>query len=434
MNLGLLVNEIVFIMIPAAIILRVHRKTLDVKQFSIPNVRQFSLTILIGGCVAFIGVYQGIATRKALLGVDSSGIDVTGTISFLVVIILAPLCEELLFRPVIQNGLASHWSNCTAVILTAILFGLFHLSLIRFAETFLLGLFAGIVFLKTRQFWCPVAIHVVVNSLGPVLWRNAPHLTFLLNPIMISLLTCVAFVGCYFLGEPSPTPLRGLLQHLKWAAFGTPQALQITQAKSRRMTVLIWAIIVCLMALLSYGHVMMLHQLEEPKFKCNYVVSEEDDWTVVSTKEIQARSRLVIKKSPQNYEDLIVQLPFQEATVQKVRFADNDLSFSRSQPGEYNIDLSSHHDTIQSATITILWSFPITCLTPPSEGQGYTAPLKSLVPSDSFSLLVTITDGSDFRFSFGDIEVGTERVFKASFDKPKMDYGNWYGLTKKEDK
>jgi membrane protease YdiL (CAAX protease family) len=434
LNLGLFVTEIAFIAIPAAIVLCMHRKTLDVKQFSIPNVKRFSLTILIGGSVALIAVYQGIAVRKILLGVDSSGIDVTGSISFLVLVLLAPLCEELLFRPVIQSGLARHWSNCTAVILTAVLFGLFHISLIRFAETFLLGLFAGIVFLKTRQFWCPVAVHLIVNALGPVLWRNAPHLTFLLNPIMISTLTCVAFVGCYFLGEPSPTPLRGLLQHLKWAAFGTPQILQITKAKSRRMTILTWAIVVCLMALLGYGHAMTLHQFKEPKFKCNYVVSEEDNWTVVASQEIRVRSILVIKKSPKNYEDLIVQLPFQEATMQKVRLEDNDLPFSKSEPDEYNIDLSSHHDTIQSSTITILWSFPITCLTPPSEGRGYMTPLKSLVPSDSFSLLVTITDGSDFRFSFGDSKVRTGRVFSASSDKPKMDYGNWHGLIKKENK
>lgn len=229
MNLGLLVTEIAFIAIPAAIVLCVHRKAVDGNQFSIPNARWFSLTVLIGGCVAVIGVYQGIATRKALLGVDTSGVDVAGSMSLLLLVLLAPLCEELLFRPAIQSGLAHHWSNRAAVVLTAVLFGLFHLSLVRFAETFLLGLFAGIVFLKTRRFWYPVAVHLIGNALGPVLWRNAPHLTFLLNPVMISALTCVAFVGCYFLGEPSPTPLRGLLQHLNWAAFGTPQALQMKQ-------------------------------------------------------------------------------------------------------------------------------------------------------------------------------------------------------------
>jgi len=200
------------------------------------------------------------------------------------------------------------------------------------------------------------------------------------------------------------------------------------------LALLTGVIVVCLIALLGYGHSVMMRQSEELKFKSNYVVSEEDEWTVVSSEEIRARSTLVIRKSPETYEDLIVQLPFQQATVQKVRLGDNDLPFSRPEPDEYHVDLSSHQDTTQSGTITVLWSFPITCLTPPSGRWGYMTPLKSLVPSDSFSLTVTIADGSDFQFSFGDSEAHTARVFSASFDKPQMDYGNWGGLIKKEDK
>ena len=434
LNLGLLVTEIAFIAIPAGVVLLAHRKTVGGNQFSIPNARQFTLTVLIGGCVIAIGVYKGIAARQALIGVDTSGVNVVKGMSFPLLVLVVPLCEELLFRPVIQNGLARHWSNRAAVILTAVLFALFHLSLLRFAETFVLGLFVGIVFLKTRRFWCAVAVHCVGNALGPVLWRNAPHLTFLLNPATSIGLACVALAGCYFLGEPSPVPLRGLRQRLNWAAFGTSESLQTMKKRLRKLALLTGVIVVCLIALLGYGHSVMMRQSEELKFKSNYVVSEEDEWTVVSSEEIRARSTLVIRKSPETYEDLIVQLPFQQATVQKVRLGDNDLPFSRPEPDEYHVDLSSHQDTTQSGTITVLWSFPITCLTPPSGRWGYMTPLKSLVPSDSFSLTVTIADGSDFQFSFGDSEAHTARVFSASFDKPQMDYGNWGGLIKKEDK
>jgi membrane protease YdiL (CAAX protease family) len=439
LNLGLFVTEIAFVAFPASIVLLVHRKTVGAKLFSIPRARQFSLTAVIGGCAAAIAVYKGIAVRKALVGVDTSGVDVAGGMPFLVLVLLAPLCEELLFRPVIQSGLARHWSNCTAVILTAMLFALFHLSLLRFAETFLVGLFAGIVFLKTRQFWCPVAVHLIVNALGPVLWRNAPHLTFLLNPIMISTLTCVALAGCYFLGEASPTPLRGLLQHLKWVAFGTSESVQMAQKRSRKLALLTGVIVVCLIALIGYGHAVIVREMrrrEEPKFRSNYVVSEEDEWTVVSSEEIRVRSTLVVRKSPEIYEDLIVQLPFQEATVQEVRLGDNDLEFSRLEGEEYRVDLSSHQDATRSGTITVLWNFPITCLTPPSGRWGYMTPLKSLVPSDSFSLTVTIADGSGFRILSADSEARTISAFRgrAPAGKPKMYYGNWHGLIKKEDK
>ena len=189
----------------------------------------------------------------------------------------------------------------------------------------------------------------------------------------------------------------------------------------------------CLMALLACGHAMMLLEPSEWKFKSTYVVSEEDEWTVVSSEEIHVRSTLVIRKSPETYEDLIVQLPFQEATVHKVRLGDDDLPFTRPGPDEYHVDLSSHQNTIQSGTITVLWSFSTTCLTPPSEKGRYWTPLKSLVPSDSFSLTVTIADGSGFQFFSAPSEVRTLRAFSSPSDKPQMDYGNWGGLAERVD-
>lgn len=178
-----------------------------------------------------------------------------------------------------------------------------------------------------------------------------------------------------------------------------------------------------------------LRQSEELKFKSNYVVSEEDEWTVISSEDIRARSTLVIRKSPETYEDLIVQLPFQKATVQKVRLGDNDLPFSRLEGEEYRVDLSAHQDAARSGTITVLWTFsPAACFTPSEMGR-YWIPLKSLVPSDSFSLTVTIAEGSGFRFSLGDSEARTLRAFRGGVPgKPQMHYGSWGGLIKKEDK
>lgn len=430
MNLGFIATEIVLIGIPAAVVLFAHRKTVNVDQFLMPNIKQFLLTALIGTCVAVIGVYQGIVVRKTLLEVDTSGINMAGSISLFLLAILPPFCEELLFRPVIQSSLARHWNSGTTVILTAVLFALFHLSLIRFAETFVLGFFVGIVFLKTRCFWCPVTVHFIGNAIGPILWRNATHLAFLLNPIMITLLTCVAFASCYFLGERSQEQLKGLLQYFKWAAFGTPQFVSTKQIKSKRVVVLTGIIVTCLIILISYSHSIMISQLNEPKYKSNYIISEEDEWEIFSEK-IVAYSALVIKKIPESYEDLILQLPFQEATLQSVQFGNNSLSFSQREPNEYNIDLSNQqHDLRLNSTIIVIWSFPVTCLTPPSGKWGYMVPLKSLAPSNSFSLTVTITDKSQFKFSFGENGLRTKQVFSNSVDKAKMDYGNWSGLKK----
>ncbi|UCD28079.1 MAG: CPBP family intramembrane metalloprotease [Planctomycetota bacterium] len=251
-NLGILVFEIAFTAIPAAIVLLLHRNAVNANQFKIPNARQFSLTALIGCCVIAIYVYKEIVVRKAMLGIDTFNVNVVEGLSLPLLVLLTPLCEELLFRPVIQSGLARHWSNRAAVILTAVLFGLFHLNLSRFANTFVLGFFIGIVYLKTRRFWCAVTVHVLANALAPVLWLNAPHLTFLLNPATCIGLACLALTSCYFLGEPSPVPLKGFRQRLNWVAFGTPESLQTTRKRSRKLAILIGIIILSLVALLLY--------------------------------------------------------------------------------------------------------------------------------------------------------------------------------------
>ena len=433
-NVGLLITEIAFIAIPAAIVLRVHRKAVGGKLFGIPDAKQVSLTALIGGCIAPIVVYLGIAIRKALIGVDTSGINVPGSMWPLILVLSAPLCEELMFRPVIQSGLARNWGNRAAILLTAVLFALFHVSLLRFAETFFIGLFAGIVFLKTRNFWCAVVVHCLCNALGPVLWRSAPQLTVLLNPGASIGLSFLALAGCYYLGEKSPARLRGLWQRLNWAAFGTAESLRTTRIRSPKLALLTATIVVCLVALLGVGHAVTMRQLAGPKFKSNYVVSQEDQWTVVSAEEIRVRSTLVIKKLPEPYEDLLMELPFHDAAVHEVRLEDNGLPFTWVEEKEYRTDLSPHQDAAGSGTITVLWSFPITCLAPPSEMGRYSTPLKSLVPSYSFSLTVTIADDTGFQFSVGDSEARSLHGFSGSSDKPKMDYGNWGGLRKREDK
>lgn len=420
LNFGLLVTEIAFIALPAGIVLFLHRQTVDRKLFSIPTPRHISLAAVIGGCVTAVAVYKGILTRELLAGVDTSGVDVGGGIPFLLLAILAPLCEELLFRPVIQNGMARQWSNRTAVLLTALLFALFHLSLLRFAETFIIGCFAGIVFLKTRNLWCAVMVHFICNTLGPLLWRWAPHLALLLNPWTSIGLSGLALAGCYYLGDRSPAPLKGLRQRLKWAAFGALESVQRTHKRSRTVSVLTAGIVTSLMALLGYGHAMMMHHLGKGKLKSNYVVSEKDVWTIGPSNEIHAHSDLAIRKSPETYEDLIVYLPLQGATVQNVIFGDSDLPFSKLKPDEYRVDLSSHWGTNRSGTITLLWNFPLARLA--HSDKGYRIPLRSLALSDSFSLELRITDGCGFRFKGGQ---RAQHLFSQRTDKPKIVYGSY---------
>lgn len=81
------------------------------------------------------------------------------------VVIIAPIVEELIFRGVIMHGFLRNYSKTVAVILSALLFALFHLNPWQFPATFLLGLILGIVRIRTNSVLACIIGHALHNGL-----------------------------------------------------------------------------------------------------------------------------------------------------------------------------------------------------------------------------------------------------------------------------
>ena len=96
-------------------------------------------------------------------------LDVIGSINplvnFLVVVICAPIMEELMFRKMIVDRTASYGEG-VSVIFSGLLFGLFHGNLVQFAYAFLLGAFFGYIYIKTKNIVYPIILHMLINFLG----------------------------------------------------------------------------------------------------------------------------------------------------------------------------------------------------------------------------------------------------------------------------
>lgn len=79
------------------------------------------------------------------------------------VVIIAPVIEETLFRGIIMHGLMRNYKPWYAVLLSGILFSVFHLNPWQMTYTFFLGLLLGWVMIKTRSLPFAILVHALNN-------------------------------------------------------------------------------------------------------------------------------------------------------------------------------------------------------------------------------------------------------------------------------
>lgn len=88
-------------------------------------------------------------------------------ISTVAVVVLAPLMEEWLFRKQVISRLRRYGER-PALLVSALLFALFHVNMYQFFYAFALGLMFGYVYLRTSALRYSVAMHMTVNAVGGV--------------------------------------------------------------------------------------------------------------------------------------------------------------------------------------------------------------------------------------------------------------------------
>ena len=87
----------------------------------------------------------------------------TGPFSFLMIVIAAPILEELIFRGVMLDGLLKSYSPIKSILISSIFFGLVHLNPWQFVAALVIGIFSGWVYYHTRNLMFSIVIHLVNN-------------------------------------------------------------------------------------------------------------------------------------------------------------------------------------------------------------------------------------------------------------------------------
>lgn len=85
--------------------------------------------------------------------------------AFMKVAVIAPVVEELIFRGIILHGLRRNYKPFVAVVVSALLFALFHLNPWQFPATFVLGLVLGWIMIRTNNILLSIIGHSINNLL-----------------------------------------------------------------------------------------------------------------------------------------------------------------------------------------------------------------------------------------------------------------------------
>ena len=81
---------------------------------------------------------------------------------FILLAVLPPIFEEIAFRGILMQSLR-RFGDGFALLVSALLFGLFHLNMIQTPYAFLLGLWFGYLVLRTGSLWISMVLHACVN-------------------------------------------------------------------------------------------------------------------------------------------------------------------------------------------------------------------------------------------------------------------------------
>ena len=83
--------------------------------------------------------------------------------------IIGPIFEEILFRGLVFGELRKITKVKVALVLQALLFGIYHLNVVQGVYAFILGLIIGFVYYRSNSIIAPIIIHVSINSLSVII-------------------------------------------------------------------------------------------------------------------------------------------------------------------------------------------------------------------------------------------------------------------------
>ncbi|WP_081738354.1 CPBP family intramembrane glutamic endopeptidase [Methanobrevibacter oralis] len=147
----------------------IEKESVDLKTF----IKYIAITItlmLIGNLIGIIlttiigGAIQSEISNPVENLINSTNI----WLNLALISIIGPIFEEILFRKILIDKTIKYGARIS-IIISALLFGLFHGNVNQFFYAFLMGGFFAYVYIKTGKIIYPIILHLIVNLMGSVI-------------------------------------------------------------------------------------------------------------------------------------------------------------------------------------------------------------------------------------------------------------------------
>lgn len=170
---GLFGTQMILLLVPLAVVLYTKKDIFLTYGFAKTGVRSYLGAAFMG--VGLLVINLLLSTGLMHLFPSSTdnvttafGSMLSGSVwSALAVIAVTPaVCEEMLFRGMIFHSMKAKYRITTAMIAVAVLFGLYHMSLVKFIPTGFLGLMLCYVVYKTGSIYPAMLIHFINNAIS----------------------------------------------------------------------------------------------------------------------------------------------------------------------------------------------------------------------------------------------------------------------------
>lgn len=134
--------------------------------------------------IVLLGPLVTLCNAITMLFVENTATEILTIVSaisfggmFFFVGLLAPVCEEIVFRGVLYTGFRKNGTPMQAILWTAVLFGLFHMNLNQMVYATVLGIAFGLLREATGNIWAGIIGHISINSYSVFLYYLQSNLS-----------------------------------------------------------------------------------------------------------------------------------------------------------------------------------------------------------------------------------------------------------------